>query len=111
IPVDNVPKYKKNALELILCTLHAGGKFETGNYIHSGGLHGVGSSVVNALAEELVATITRDGEKYEQTFSRGKATSKLKTLSKARGHGTCIYFRPDPDIFGTKLRFDVKEVR
>src|SRR3954470_22704416 len=111
IPVDMVPKYKKNALELILCTLHAGGKFEAGNYIHSGGLHGVGSSVVNALSEELIATITRDGSKFEQTFSRGKASSKLKTLGKARGHGTRIYFQPDTDIFGAKAKFDVPEVR
>jgi DNA gyrase subunit B/topoisomerase-4 subunit B len=111
IPVDFVKKYKKNALELILCTLHAGGKFETGNYIHSGGLHGVGSSVVNALSEELVVTVTRDGEKHEQSFSRGKAASKLKSLGKARGHGTRTFFRPDPEIFGAKMHFDVKEVR
>src|ERR1051325_500063 len=64
IPVDFVTKYGKNALELILCTLHAGGKFEQGNYIHSGGLHGVGSSVVNALSEELVATVKRDGQQH-----------------------------------------------
>jgi DNA gyrase subunit B/topoisomerase-4 subunit B len=111
IPVDYVKKYKKNALELILCTLHAGGKFEQGNYIHSGGLHGVGSSVVNALSEELVCTITRDGERYEQSFSRGKPTSKLKTLGKARGHGTVTWFKPDADIFGTKLHFDTKDIR
>jgi len=111
IPVDFVKKYKKNALELILCTLHAGGKFETGNYIHSGGLHGVGSSVVNALSEELVATITRDGERYEQSFSRGKASSKLKTIGKARGHGTQIWFKPDTEIFGAKLHFDTQDIR
>ena len=111
IPVDFVKKYNKNALELILCTLHAGGKFETGNYIHSGGLHGVGSSVVNALSEEMVVTVTRDGEKHEQKFSRGKAASKLKTLGKAKGHGTSTYFRPDAEIFGAKLHFDVKDVR
>src|SRR6478752_4461129 len=111
IPVDYVAKYKKNALELILCTLHAGGKFEAGNYIHSGGLHGVGSSVVNALSDELTVTVTRDGEKHEQSFSQGKPTTKLKTLGKARGHGTRTYFRPDAEIFGAKMRFDVPEVR
>ncbi len=111
IPVDMVKKYKKNALELILCTLHAGGKFETGNYIHSGGLHGVGSSVVNALSEDLVATIKRDGQTFEQEFSRGKPKTKLKTKGKARGTGTRIYFRPDKDIFGSKLRFDTQDVR
>ncbi|MFI5288704.1 MAG: type IIA DNA topoisomerase subunit B [Polyangia bacterium] len=111
IPVDMVKKYNKNALELILCTLHAGGKFETGTYIHSGGLHGVGSSVVNALSEELIATIKRDGQSYVQEFSRGKPTSKLKVTGKARGTGTKTFFRPDPEIFGAKLAFDSAEVR
>ncbi len=111
IPIDYVPKYKKNALELILCTLHAGGKFEQGNYIHSGGLHGVGSSVVNALSEELVATIARDGQEHVQTFSRGKPTGKLKGTKKARGSGTTIFFRPDPEIFGVKQEFDSQMVR
>src|SRR5256884_870677 len=106
IPVDVLPKYKKTALEVILCTLHAGGKFEQGNYIHSGGLHGVGSSVVNALFEELIATVRRDGQEHEQSFSRGKPTSKLKTGKKVRGTGTQIYFKPDPDIFGAKQTFD-----
>src|SRR5438067_8173622 len=103
IPIDYISKYKKNALELILCTLHAGGKFEQGNYIHSGGLHGVGSSVVNALSDELTATVTRDGEVHEQTFSRGKPTSKIKVTGKSKAHGTKVYFHPDADIFGAKL--------
>jgi DNA gyrase subunit B/topoisomerase-4 subunit B len=112
IPVDVIKKYKKNALELILCTLHAGGKFEQGNYIHSGGLHGVGSSVVNALSDRLVATVRRDGKEWEQEFSRGKPTSKLRiTNPKARGTGTKTYFRPDAEIFGTKILFDTQEVR
>ncbi len=112
IPTDFVAKYKKNALELILCTLHAGGKFEHGNYLHSGGLHGVGSSVVNALSSELVATVRRDGQEVEQSFARGLPTSKLVvTNPKARGSGTTIFFRPDLQIFGDKLRFDVGEVR
>src|SRR5262249_52760733 len=108
---DMVKKYGKNALELILCTLHAGGKFEQGNYIHSGGLHGVGSSVVNALSDELIATVTRDGAIHEQSFSRGKASSKLKTTGKSKQHGTKIYFHPDADIFGAKMSFDTQEVR
>ena len=111
IPVDYVSKYKKNALELILCTLHAGGKFEQGNYIHSGGLHGVGSSVVNALSDELTATIWRDGVEHVQSFARGKPTSKLKSTKKKHHTGTRTYFRPDPDIFGAKLKFDSAEVR
>src|SRR3954465_14337368 len=79
IPIDLMPKYKKPALEVILTTLHSGGKFEQGNYIHSGGLHGVGSSVVNALSKKLIAEIKRGGKRHIQTFSCGKATSKLKT--------------------------------
>jgi DNA gyrase/topoisomerase IV subunit B len=102
IPVDNHPKYKRPALELILTTLHSGAKFgEGGNYIHSGGLHGVGSSVVNGLSKKLVATIHRDGYAWEQTFKRGKAASKLEKLGPFRGHGTSIYFEPDPEIFKT----------
>ena len=111
IPVDVIKKYKKNALEVILCTLHAGGKFEEGNYIHSGGLHGVGSSVVNALSDELVATVWRDGKEHVQEFSRGKPKTKLKEKGRTRGTGTMIYFHPDPDIFGAKLKFDSQLVR
>ncbi len=100
IPVDKHPVKKVPTLEVILTTLHAGGKFDGGSYITSGGLHGVGSSVVNALSEELVATIKRDGGQYTQTYSRGKPVTKLKKLQGAvRGTGTTIFFRPDPDIF------------
>lgn len=102
IPVDMHPKHKVPALELILTTLHSGAKFGEGdNYIHSGGLHGVGSSVVNALSKKLVATIRRDGFEWEQTFKRGKPASKLEKLGPFRGHGTTIYFEPDPEIFKT----------
>ncbi|MFZ5441625.1 MAG: DNA gyrase/topoisomerase IV subunit B [Myxococcota bacterium] len=111
IPVDLMPKYKKSALEVILTTLHSGGKFEKKNYTHSGGLHGVGSSVVNALSTELIAQIKRDGKHHEQTFSRGKPTSKLKTGANARGSGTTITFTPDPEIFGPKLKFDVELIK
>ncbi len=110
IPIDKHPKHKKPALELILCTLHAGGKFEGKNYQVSGGLHGVGSSVVNALSESLTATVTRDGADYEQKYSRGKATTKLKKCGKSRGSGTSIHFRPDPKIFGKSAAFDPKRV-
>jgi DNA gyrase/topoisomerase IV subunit B len=111
IPVDLMKKYDKSALEVILTTLHSGGKFEKKNYTHSGGLHGVGSSVVNALSTELVAQIKRNGKLHEQTFSRGKATSKLKVLANCRGTGTTMTFTPDPDIFGPKLRFDPEQIR
>jgi len=110
IPIDMMPKYKKPALEVILTTLHSGGKFEQGNYIHSGGLHGVGSSVVNALSKRLVAQVKRDGQRHEQTFSRGKPVGNMKVVGNCRGTGTRITFEPDPEIFGEKLAFDAKLV-
>ena len=113
IPVDIHPKYKKSALELILTTLHAGGKFDQGNYVHAGGLHGVGASVVCALSSEMTVTVRRDGHEWCQTYARGKATSKVQKVSggeKVRGSGTTIRFRPDVEIFG-KLAFDAHEIR
>ncbi len=106
IPVDLHPTKKIPTLQLILTTLHSGGKFDGSNYVTSGGLHGVGSSVVNALSEELVATVKRDDKTYEQRYRRGKPVTKLKKLAKpSRGTGTSIFFRPDPDIFET-VEFD-----
>ena len=99
IPVDKHPKSRKSALEVIFTTLHAGGKFEENNYRTAGGLHGVGASVVNALAKELVATSKRDGNVWQQTFRQGKPISKLRKVKAARGTGTTIFFRPDPKIF------------
>jgi DNA gyrase/topoisomerase IV subunit B len=111
IPVDMHPKHKRPALELILTTLHSGAKFgEGGNYLHSGGLHGVGSSVVNALSKKLVATIRRDGFEWQQTFKRGKAAGPLEKAGPFRGHGTVIYFEPDPEIFKT-TQFDPNLIR
>src|SRR5262249_38764547 len=80
MPVDRHQQYKKPALELILTTLHAGGKFEATSYYHSGGLHGVGASVVNALSERLVARVRRDGAEWAQTFARGKAAGPIKRV-------------------------------
>jgi DNA gyrase/topoisomerase IV subunit B len=106
IPVDMHPKHKRPALELILTTLHSGAKFgEGGNYIHAGGLHGVGSSVVNALSKKLVATIRRDGFEWRQTFKRGRKATDLEKVGAFRGHGTSIYFEPDETIFKT-VHFD-----
>jgi DNA gyrase subunit B/topoisomerase-4 subunit B len=99
IPVDKHPKSKKNALEVIFTTLHAGGKFDIGNYRTSGGLHGVGASVVNALAKELNAYSKRDGAVWQQSFKLGKPITKLKRIKATRGTGTSIFFRPDPKIF------------
>ncbi|HJT75980.1 MAG TPA: DNA topoisomerase IV subunit B [Gemmataceae bacterium] len=111
IPVDIHPRYKKPALELILTTLHSGAKFGEGeNYIHSGGLHGVGSSVVNALSKKLVATIRRDGHEWRQSFKRGRAAGPLEKLDTFRGHGTMIYFEPDPEIFKT-TQFDPAQIK
>ena len=99
IPVDIHPVEGRPAIELILTTLHAGGKFESGNYRRSGGLHGVGSSVVNALSSELVATIKRDGNRHEQRYARGLPQSEVEVIGPATGRGTAIFFRPDPKIF------------
>ncbi len=106
IPVDKHPKFKKSALEIIMTTLHAGGKFETGSYIHSGGLHGVGASVVNALSRHLEVKVKRDGQEWSQTYQAGKAQDPVKKIGKARGTGTSVYFRPDTAIFGKTLLFD-----
>src|SRR5919204_5029013 len=102
IPVDTHPKFKKPALELILTTLHSGAKFGEGdNYIHAGGLHGVGSSVVNALSKRLVATVRRDGFEWRQTFKRGRPATALEKVGPFRGHGTITYSEPDPETFKT----------
>ncbi len=110
IPVDRHTQYKKPALELILTTLHAGGKFEAKSYYHSGGLHGVGASVVNALSEKLVAHVKRDGAEWEQAFVRGKPAGPLKKVGAARGSGTSIFFKPDGQIFPS-TRFDPTLIR
>jgi len=111
IPVDMHPKYKKNGLELILTTLHSGAKFgDNESYIHSGGLHGVGSSVVNALSRKLIATIHRDGHEWQQSYARGNPTTKLEKVQPFRGHGTSIYFEPDESIFKT-TRFDPEFIK
>ncbi len=109
IPVDIHPKFKKSALELVLTTLHAGGKFSDKNYSAAGGLHGVGASVVNALSEELIATVWRDGYEHRQSFSRGKSKAPLKKLEKSKKHGTRIFFRPDSEIFRTP-HFDAARI-
>ncbi|HUI44919.1 MAG TPA: DNA topoisomerase IV subunit B [Nitrospirota bacterium] len=109
IPVDIHPKTKKPAIETILCTLHAGGKFDHTVYKSSGGLHGVGASVVNALSEVFIATVWRDGFEWTQEFSRGKTKGSLKKGKPTRAHGTQIYFRADPEIF-SKTSFNYKNI-
>jgi DNA gyrase subunit B/topoisomerase-4 subunit B len=110
IPVDKHSKTKKSALEVIFTTLHAGGKFDAGNYKTSGGLHGVGASVVNALSKELIATVRRDGAEWEMRFKQGHAVGALKKVGPARGSGTTVFFRPDSTIF-PKVEFDPETIR
>ena len=110
IPVDKHPKTKKSAIEVIFTVLHAGGKFEQGNYKTAGGLHGVGASVVNALSKELVATVKRDGAQWEMSFKQGRPVGALKKIGPARGSGTTVYFHPDPTIF-PKIEFDPQTIR
>jgi DNA gyrase subunit B len=110
IPVDLHPTQKKPALEIILCTLHAGGKFDHDAYKTSGGLHGVGASVVNALSKELIANVRRDGAEWEMKFRQGKAVDKIKKLGPARGSGTTITFTADSAIF-PKTEFDPQLIR
>ena len=106
IPVDEHPKYPgKSALEVILTTLHSGGKFNNNVYKTSGGLHGVGSAVVNALSSEMIVTISRDGYEWHQTFSRGKTTSPITRGAATKAHGTKIRFTLDDEIFGTNAVF------
>jgi len=106
IPIDKHPKFpKKSALEVIMTTLHSGGKFSNKSYQTSGGLHGVGVSVVNALSEDLTVEVARNKKLYVQSYSRGLATSKLEKKGNVNRKGTTIIFKPDTDIFGTKLHF------
>ena len=106
IPVAEHPKFPgKSALEVILTTLHSGGKFNNNVYKTSGGLHGVGSSVVNALSSEMIVTISRDGYEWRQTFSRGKPTSPMIRGDATKNHGTKIRFTIDDEIFGTNAVF------
>lgn len=111
IPVDKHPKTGLSTLETVLTILHAGGKFGGGGYKVSSGLHGVGSSVVNALSTKLIAEVVKDGELYHIEFERGKTISPLKKLGKTdRPAGTAITFYPDPEIFKETVEFDYRWV-
>jgi DNA gyrase subunit B len=109
IPVDTHPKTGKSALEVIFTVLHAGGKFDNDAYKVSGGLHGVGASVVNALSSQLVAVVRRDGYTYSQTFRRGRPVGSVERGEPARGSGTTITYTPDPEIF-LDASYDSQEI-
>ncbi len=112
IPVGKHPIYKKPALEIALTKLHAGGKFEKTAYEISGGLHGVGVSVVNALSKKMIARVKRDGKVYQQEYKIGKPVYAMKIIGKCKKeeHGTEITFYPDSDIFST-IEFDFNFLR
>ena len=110
IPVEIHPQTKKSTLETVLTILHAGGKFNNNAYKVSGGLHGVGVSVVNALSCWLIANVKRDGKLYEQRFERGVATTELKVIGTSKETGTIITFKPDSEIFDTTI-FDKEILR
>ncbi|MFH1594685.1 MAG: DNA topoisomerase (ATP-hydrolyzing) subunit B [Candidatus Omnitrophota bacterium] len=105
IPVDIHKTQKKPALEVVMTTLHAGGKFDHRVYKVSGGLHGVGVSVVNALSEWLEAEVRRDGKIYRQSYARGRTATKLKTIGKTSQSGTRVTFKPDKEIFKETTKF------
>ena len=112
IPVDPHPKFKsKSALEVIMTTLHAGGKFDSNVYETSGGLHGVGVSVANALSERLEVEVWREQQHYRMVFERGKPKGKMEKLGRVPNkRGTKVRFRPDPQIFGAKVAFKPQRV-
>ena len=106
IPVEKHSEVKKSALEVVMTMLHAGGKFDKKAYIISGGLHGVGVSVVNALSEKLIVQVRRQGKIYEQTYKRGEAQDEVKVVGEAKGEtGTTVRFWPDPQIFSS-IKYD-----
>ncbi|HLB70076.1 MAG TPA: DNA topoisomerase (ATP-hydrolyzing) subunit B [Candidatus Methanoperedens sp.] len=107
IPIDILPRYNRSALEVVMTKLHAGGKFDNNAYKVSGGLHGVGVSVVNALSEWLEVEVKRDGKLYKQRYEQGKPATEVVTIGDTEGTGTTVTFKPDGTIFET-LQFDIE---
>src|SRR5712671_1927961 len=105
IPVDIHPEYKIPGVELVLTTLHSGGKYGQGGYTYSGGTHGVGAKCVNAVSEWFSVEVSRGGQVHHMEFERGKTTKKLEVIGKAKGTGTLITFKPDPEIFRETVEF------
>ena len=112
IPTDMHPQYQRPTTEVVLCVLHAGGKFDQNSYKVSGGLHGVGASVVNALSEEMILEVRRGGRIFRQTFARGDVTSPLTVIGETTERGTAVRFKPDPLMFAiTEFSFDTLSAR
>jgi DNA gyrase subunit B len=112
IPIEMHAKEKKSALEVVMTVLHAGGKFDKDSYKVSGGLHGVGVSCVNALSEKLIATVYRDGKKYQQEYEFGKRITDVEVIGESTKTGTKIYFKPDGSIFNvTEYKFETLTTR
>ncbi|MBT8347048.1 MAG: DNA gyrase subunit B, partial [Desulfofustis sp.] len=111
IPIDIHPSENVPALELVMTTLHAGGKFDHSTYKVSGGLHGVGVSVVNALSVEATAEVRRDGKKHRQTYRYGEKASELEVIGRTDKTGTTITFKPDPGIFTETTVYDYEMIK
>ena len=111
IPTEIHPVEKVSALELVMCTLHAGGKFDDSTYKVSGGLHGVGVSVVNALSEWIIADVKRDGNIYRQAYRRGIKTQEVEVIGSTSQNGTKISFKPDKEIFKETIEYDYDTIR
>ncbi len=110
IPVDMHPEYKIPGVELVLTTLHSGGKYGQGGYTYSGGTHGVGAKCVNAVSEWFSVEVSRDGQVHQMGFERGKTTKKLEVIGKAKGTGTLVTFKPDPEIFTDTTEFKADQI-
>ncbi|MDE1761942.1 MAG: type IIA DNA topoisomerase subunit B [Candidatus Micrarchaeota archaeon] len=110
IPIDIMPKYNKPALEVIMTSLHSGGKFNNDVYKTAGGLHGVGLTVINSLSEFTEVTVKKNGKEYNMAFSKGAPTSSLKEVGETKDRGTTIRFKPDPEIFVTP-HFDAEALK
>jgi len=110
IPVDIHPVYKIPGVEMVLTTLHSGGKYGQGGYVFSGGTHGVGAKCVNAVSEWFEVEVSRDGKVYGMEFERGKTIKKLEVIGKSKSTGTLITFKPDPEIFKETVEFKKEHV-
>src|SRR6266496_1304254 len=110
IPVDIHPEYKIPGVELVLTTLHSGGKYGQGGYTYSGGTHGVGAKCVNAVSEWFSVEVSRAGQVHQMEFEQGKTTKKLEVIGKAKGTGTLVTFKPDKEIFKETTEFKAERI-